>query len=278
MTIALKIGDEDSEVKGLIYLDAVVSYTKTLSGKVTSFPVDSGVKISDHFISENTKLSIEGVVTNVDITGRSGMIKLGELKPLNSNPQPPAMQVKGPDKSLKMLPAAVAEFFESSDPEVSAAPVPQNNTPVIEALLVELMSANYYNQVDNRWRNKMTFVTLYEISGIDFVNAQTNLVMTDVRITESLETGDSLQLSLNLEKVRLVTLDKVEMAQKAKPAYKKKVAPKQSQGKQSCPEGTSDSTKSDSNKDAPNQSKVNTKQPNSIDRALEAIGVWRGQR
>ena len=59
MRIALKIGDEESQVKGLIFLNAVTAYS-SLSGKVTSFPVDSGVNIADHFISNNQKFTVEG--------------------------------------------------------------------------------------------------------------------------------------------------------------------------------------------------------------------------
>ena len=78
MTIALKIGNEESQVRGFIYLDAVVSYTKTLGGKVTSFPVDSGVQISDHFIkvifpykhSENVS-DVTKDVTNKNPNGSS---------------------------------------------------------------------------------------------------------------------------------------------------------------------------------------------------------------
>ena len=40
MTIALKIGDKDSQVQGFIYLDAVTSYTKD-SGEGLELPSQS---------------------------------------------------------------------------------------------------------------------------------------------------------------------------------------------------------------------------------------------
>lgn len=251
MTIALKIGDEDSQVKGFIYLDAVTTYTKNMSGKVTSFPVDSGVNISDHFISSNKKISFDGVITNVDITGRSGMININGEKPLNSNPQPKSVQIESQDKSIKFLPSVVKEFFDKNIPAVDTDKEVTNNIPVIEGLLNELLSANYYNQADKKWRNKMTFTTLYEVDGINFVNAETNLVITDIVITETVDTGDSLQMSFSLEKIRLVTLDKTDMPKKAVPAVKKKVASKESQGKQDCPEGTGDTNTKSTNPNAP---------------------------
>lgn len=251
MTIALRIGNEDSQVKGFIYLDAVVSYTKTLSGKVTKFPVDSGVNIADHFISENQKISFEGVVSDVDITGYSDLVQIDGEKPMNAHPRPAQPTITGHTNALQYLPSSVRQFFERSEASVTAPSEAQNNTPAVEALLTDLMAATFYNEVDKKWRNKMTFTTLYEMSGTNFSNAITNLVITDVSFSETPDSGDALTISFSLEKVRLVTLDKTEMPKKAKPAVKKKVASKESQGKQSCPMGQSDTNSVDTNINSP---------------------------
>ena len=251
MTIALKIGDENSQVRGFIYLDAVTSYTKNLSGKVTSFPVDSGVNISDHFISNNQKISFEAVVSDVDITGYSDLVQLDGEKPLNAHPRPPQAQISGQNSALQFLPSSVKQFFERSEASVTSTGDAPTNTPVVEALLEDLLRANYYNEADKKWRNKMTFTTLYEMNGTNFVNAKTELVMTDVSFSENPESGDALYMSFALEKVRLVTLDKTEMPKKATAPVKKKVASKESQGKQDCPEGTSSTDVKSTNPNAP---------------------------
>lgn len=84
----------------------------------------------------------------------------------------------------------------------------------------------------------MTFTTLYEMDGVNFVSAKSDLVITDVNIQENPDSGDALYISFTLEKVRLVTLDKTIMPKKAKKKVKKKVASKQSQGKQDAANGT----------------------------------------
>lgn len=238
MTIALKIGDEESQVKGFIYLDAVTVYTKSLSGKVTSFPVDSGVNISDHFISNNQKFSIEGVVSNVDISGISDNISIGSDKPINAVPRPDSPTIYGQTQALQYLPSSVKQFYQRSAPGVLADTESQSTTQIIESLLEELMRATYYNTADKRWRNKMTITTLYEMEGTNFRNAKTDLVITDVSINENPETGDGLFMSFTLEKVRFVSLANTEMPKLAAKPVQKKITPTEDKGKVNGDTGT----------------------------------------
>ena len=238
MTIALKIGNDESQVKGFIYLDAVTVYSKSLSGKVTSFPVDSGVNISDHFISNNQKFTIEGVVSNVDISGISDSISIDGEKPINAVPRPDTPTIYGQTQALQYLPASARQFYERSVPGVLVDSESQSTTQIIEALLEELMRATYYNTTDKRWRNKMTITTLYEMEGTNFRNAKTDLVITDVGINENPETGDALFLSISLEKVRFVSLANTEMPKLAAKPVQKKITPTEDKGRVNGDTGT----------------------------------------
>lgn len=254
MTIALKIGDDNSQVKGFIYLDAVTAYTKTLSGKVTSHPVDSGVNIADHFLVNNRKFTLEGIVSGADITGISDKIKIGEEKPLNAREQPRTIGIDaGSNGLLKFLPSAIKQFISSPEPKVTVYGQMGASAPAVEGLFSSLMDGTYYNSADKKWRNKITLVTLYEMIGSNFINAHTDLVLTDVSFQETVDGGEALQISLSLEKVRFVTLDKTDLPKKATQPVKKKVAAKQSQGKQVCPEGTSDTNDKNTSSIAPKQ-------------------------
>ena len=86
----------------------------------------------------------------------------------------------------------------------------------------------------------MTATTLYEMDGPNFVNAHTDLVITSVVFEEDTETGDALKLSLSMEQIRLVNIDKTDMPKLAKPAVQKKVASTAKKGTPSCPEGKTD--------------------------------------
>lgn len=231
MTIALKIGDEKSQVKGFIYLDAVTSYTKTLAGKVTSFPLDSGVSISDHFIAENSKFTLEGIVSNVDISGESDLVSIDNEKPMNAKARPDSPTIYAQESTLQYLPSSVKQFFDRSDAGILVETETQTALPAIEALFEELMRGNYYNSADNKWKNKMTLTTLYEMDGSNFVNAKTDLVITNVSVTENADSGDAMSVSITLEKVRFVTLDKTEMPKNANVGVKKKIAATENKGK-----------------------------------------------
>ena len=239
MSIALKIGNENSQVQGFIYLDAVTRYEKDLSGKVTSFPVDSGVNISDHYIANNQKFSLEGVISNVDITGISDKIQIDGQKPINAVRKPIATAIAGQQSSLTFLPSAVKQFFERTNAAVVTDSEAQSTIPAVELLFEELMKGVYYNSADRRWRNKMTTTTLYEMSGSNFTNAKTDLVITNVSFSEDHDTGDSLKMNVSLEKVRFVTLEQVTVPKNVRNSTKKKVAGTENKGSPSTPKGVS---------------------------------------
>lgn len=238
MRIALKIGDEESQVKGLIFLNAVTAYGRSLSGKVTSFPVDSGVNIADHFISNNQKFTVEGVISDFDISGESNIFKVGDEKPLNAQKLPTSPTISGPSGALKYLPGVVKQFYSDTAPTVTSSDRAQNTTAIIEGLLEELMRGNYYDSVTKKWRNKMTTTILYEVEGSVLKNARTDLVITDVSFNETPDSGEALYISFTLEKVRFGSLANTEITKQAAKPVQKKIAPKDDKGKVTGDTGT----------------------------------------
>lgn len=266
MTIAIKIGDEDSPIKGTIYLDAVTLYTHSMSGKVTSHPVDSGGVISDHFISENQKFSIEGVLSNVDLGGLSSQVDLEGEGVINAKPKGNAPTLSAPSSTLSFLPAAVKQFFDKTEAGVDGVEgQAQDYIPAVKALLEELMTGVYYSEAAKRWKNKMVLSTLYEMEGLNFTRAIKDLVITSYSAREDPDSGDALMVSLDLEKVRFVTLEQVDMPKKAAPKSKKKVAAKADKGTPNCPTGKENTETKSVSKDAPKADGL----PSRIDDALD---------
>jgi hypothetical protein len=243
MTIAFKIGDDTTPIKGLIYMDAVTSYTRSIGGKVTSHPVDSGVSVSDHFISDNAKFQVEGVITGVDLTGLSSLVKIGDDKPNNSRSKPTAAQITETEDVLKFLPSAVKQFFPGANPKVKAQKGDEVSLSEIEGILTTLLNGVFYNEVEKRWRNKMVTTTLYEMEGTNFKNARTDLIITEVSFREDVNTGEALYLSITLEKLRFVSLLKVDAPKNVKPTVKKKLDEKASKGKLPTASGLLDTAK-----------------------------------
>lgn len=237
MTIALKIGNEDSQVQGFIYLDAVTAYSRSLSGKVTSHPVDSGVSVSDHFIANNKEFTLKGVISDVDITGVSDDVVLDGQVPMNATKRPNTPTISGQQDALQFLPSSVKQFFERSGASVGVDAAGTSNLPLVTALFEELMTGIYYNEADRRWRNKMETVMLYEMSGKNFTSVKTNLVITGVDFEEDADSGDSLNISIKLEQIRMVTIQQTDMPKNAKSTIKKKVSGKDNKGTPNTEEG-----------------------------------------
>lgn len=248
MSLAIKIGGDKTPVRGLIYLDATTMYKRDFNGRATQFPVDSGVNISDHFISSNQKFRVEGVISDVDVQGVSDKIEVEGEKPINAKSSPRATELVGQTDALQYLPSSVQQFFERSAATATVDGARQSTNPTIVGLLSELMTGVYYNQADNRWRNKMVPCILYEMDGENFVNAHTDLVITNVSFQEDADSGDALFISFDLEKVRFAIVELTDMVS-SKDNMKKKTAPTDNKG--TAPENGGKSTdKRDDTKDS----------------------------
>lgn len=255
MTIALKIGDEGSQVKGFIYLDAVTMYRQSLTGRVTSFPVASGGNIADHFIPENPKFSIEGVISNVDLSGISDLVDIDGEKPLNATSKPETPVIEGQESTLQFLPTVVKQFFDKTDAKVESSEAARADIiPAVQQLLTSLMMGTYYSEAERRWKNKMTLTSLYEMDGTTFSRVIPNLVITNVSVKEDPESGDGLFLSLELERVRFAEIRTVAIKGGKKTDTVKKATPTVNKGKVTPETGTS----ADQNKNKPKLSGLDT--------------------
>ena len=210
MTIAMKIGDDTSAIRGLLYFDVVTSFNETRSGSATSFPLDVGVSVSDHYIAKNPTYQLRGILSNVDISGLSSGFKVENASPMNAHAQPrtPAILDFSVGTS-KLLPGAASQFYKTAIPEVIGG---GNNAPSqeqIKDVLRELMTGVQYSQNLKRYQNKMTLITLYELDGASIKTQHGDLVLTSFSIDEDENTGDCIPLNLSFEKVRFVTVEKV---------------------------------------------------------------------
>lgn len=216
MTIAMKIGDDTSSVRGLLYFDAVTSFNETRSGNVTSFPLDMGVSVADHYIAKNPTYQLRGILSNADITGVSSNIKVGIDSPLNSHVQPETPLILDTAIGLaKLLPGSVGQFYKTAIPTVVEGGSVAPSQAQIKDILRELMTGVQYSSTLKRYQNKMTLITLYEFDGNNIKTQHSDLVLTSFAIEEDVDTGDCIPLNLSFERVRFVTVEKTSPAKKA---------------------------------------------------------------
>lgn len=241
MTIALKIGNEGSQVKGFIYLDAVTMYRQSLTGRVTSFPVASGVNIADHFIPENPRFTIDGVISNVDLSGISDLVDIDGEKPLNATAKPTTPVISGQESTLQFLPTAVKQFFDKTDASVESIESARADIiPAVQQLLTSLMTGVYYSEAERKWKNKMTLSSIYEMNGVNFSRVIPDLVITNVSVREDPDSGDGLFLSLDMERVRFAEIRTVAIKGGTRSDASKKATPTANKGKVTPETGNKD--------------------------------------
>lgn len=215
MSLAIKFGDNNdpNQLSGFIYFDVVTKYSKQLSGKVTSHPLDAGANITDHYISENPKFSIVGVISSADISGIPSKILVDGESPLNVNPQTGEVIVNDSFSGvLNFIPDVSAQFMPSK-PETVTIDSSQRTDyrDQINTLISKLMTGLVYNEQEKKLRNRMTLITLYEFANEILAVESDNLVMTSCSFEEDPESGTGLFVTMNLEQVSFVTLQKTEL-------------------------------------------------------------------
>ncbi|MNK14285.1 hypothetical protein D3C87_323850 [compost metagenome] len=239
MSLAIKFGDNNdpNQLSGFIYFDVVTKYSKQLSGKVTSHPLDAGASITDHYISENPKYSIVGVISSADISGIPSKILIDGEAPLNVNPQTGAVIVNDSFSGLlSFIPNTSSQFLNSQPESVSVDSFQRTDyKDQINTLIEKLMTGLVYNEQEKKLRNRMTLITLYEfIEDILSIESE-DLVMTNCSFEEDPDTGNGLFVTMTLEQVSFVTLQKTELPRDVSASLSKS---SQSTSKKSKADGT----------------------------------------
>ena len=222
MTLAIKIGDDTSAVQGLIYFDVVTQFSEDVSGDVANHPLDMGASIVDHYSAKNISYQLKGVLSAVDLTGVSGKVRVDGKLPSNAADQPQTPTILDFAVGVaKYLPGSVSQFYKTAVPEVVDGGSRTKAINHVRDTLREVMSGVQYSNTLKRYQNKMTTCTIYEMDGSSIVAQHTDLVITKFSVDEDVDTGDSLPISMSLEKVRFVSIEKVEP--KSKPKTRKTV-------------------------------------------------------
>lgn len=215
MTIAIKFGDSQDvqSVSGVIYFDAVTKWEKTYGGKTTQHPIESGASITDHYISDNKKYKLSGVISSVDFSPLPSMIVLDGENVSNINPQPTPVQVMGDNPFSNLIPDILSQILGTATPSISMDNYERvNHGAAVEGVMEQILHGLYYNQDEHRLENKMTLTTLFEMENGSTMPSKTieNLVITKFGVSEDPETGDALQCEMELEQVSFVMLQDAE--------------------------------------------------------------------
>ena len=215
MTLVIKIGDDNSAIRGLIYFDVVTKFSEDVSGDVSAFPLDMGASMSDHYSAKNPTFQIQGILSAADITGSSNRFNLDGAKAVNANAQPRTPSILDFSVGVaKYLPGSVSQFYKTAVPEVIDGGGELKSVQHVKDIFRELMTGIRYNSTLNRYQNNSTLVTVYELDGSNIVAQHQDLVVTHFAVDEDADTGDAIPIALTLEKVRFASVEKVQTKKK----------------------------------------------------------------
>ncbi len=237
MSLGLHWGSTErpEDPSGFIYFDVVTAYSQDYKGKVTSHPVDSGANITDHFIKENPTFSLSGVISGVDISPIPSLIRdFQGLQPNNANPQPEPISVNsGTSGLLQFLPDSIGQFLNLGNPiaELGNNGLRNDFTEEVRDSLVGILSGVKYNPKTDRYDSFIQTVEIYEFDGYNIKSIVFDLVLTNFKIRQDVNTGDALYFECSLEQVTFATLEKTELPQDVQNALKKKATPTAKKGK-----------------------------------------------
>lgn len=223
MTLALSWGSTPEEQQ-FIYFDAVLSYNQNYSGQVTGHPVDGGFNITDAFIKQNPKFTLNAVITGADISTNVYLLQdLNGNFPFNTNPAPTPVSVNSTDKSVlrKFIPSSIGQFLFDSSPDIRMQNTRVDVTAQTKEFLINLMSGLKFNEKTQQFDPDIQVVSLYEYTGTFISKILNNLVLTNTTFDERPETGDALYCNMSFEQVSFVTLKKTEIPKTSNDLSKK---------------------------------------------------------
>lgn len=240
MSLMISWGDGtgDIDTSGRIYLDAVVAYTQSHAGKVSSHPIDGAGSISEHFIRDNSKFNITAVITAVDISTITYLIEDPEGNTaFNAHVAPAPVSIQSTDNGVlsRLIPSSIGQFFPDVKPIVTVDIKREDQLDQIELILKNLMSGEIYNNKTKQFDPNIQLITIYEFDGAIIRKPQINLVMTSMIVREDQNTGYGLYCNFTFEQVTFPQLRKTTIPQDVANPIKKSSSPKETKGYQGNP-------------------------------------------
>lgn len=206
MTLALKYGNKDDpeSEQGLIYFDAVTQLAKTYSGQVTSHPIANGAVINDHYVRENPVFKVQAVISGVDITTWTSLLRGMEEEAVYNYYSNTPVSIDEGENFSSIVPESISQFFQREAPNIQMDKSRTDITEQVEAMLVNLMTGFVEDRNTGQVKTNIQTVSLYTYDGLLLKSVIDDLVITNLTFTENAQTGAGLFFELTLSKVSFV--------------------------------------------------------------------------
>lgn len=202
--MALAFLFEDGSV---MYIDAVESYSKGYSSNIARHPIDKSAVITDHVSRDNPTLNLKGVISAADFHvtyTRSPELLNENIDPAYNTPVEGAV-ISSPSSLLDYLPGSVQQFLSSTNPaSVTVDPFRGFSHQVAR------------DRLNRAWENSELIILLdydHDISTGRSVSVRRveDCLIQNYTDNEDVQTGDSFEFTITLEKTRFAYLKEVDI-------------------------------------------------------------------
>lgn len=208
----MAIGLEDGT---LIWIDAVTSFTETLSAQVSSHPISAGAKVTDHRIRENTEIQVSGVWSDADFNNNR---PLGYVFMNNQSIVTPGIEnvsIAMYDLAPKYLPESISQYLGTGDPDVKFNNI--QSKPISAKMVADRMRIAHRNG---------DLMSLYSFFGNILEGVYINCQLINFTMNETPETGDCVEFSMSLEQIEFAYSVEVAVKRKEKKSSDEKIEKK----------------------------------------------------
>lgn len=206
MALALLFPDDS-----VLYLDAVANYSKSYTSNISNHPIDASLNtITDHVSKSNPTITIRGVISAADFHStdqRDPQLLDSTEFAIDSEYNAPVNGVEISQRSnlLDFLPGSIQQFLGSTNP--STVSLDQFRGYSHQAARDKLNRA---------WENSERLTLLdydYDLFTGRSVSVRSfsNVIIERFQDNEDVETGDSLEFSLSLKKVRIAYVKETDV-------------------------------------------------------------------
>lgn len=234
MTVAIKRSNDE-----IIYLDAVLQFSRQYQSNVTENPISDGGKVADHVTKEFPLITVNGVVSDADFHTTRPMLTQEELtrygldkaQAVNTSPVDgtPIIGGNGINPLTRFLPESVTQFIGSTlPPVVYTEGDDRADTMTRLSLLVEEALLSIHESKEE------VSLIVYEKRGNNdrVVRVIDKCVITSLAFDETPDSGSALYPNMTFKQIKKARLKKTSLSVNVSGSIQGKASPTNQKGKQ----------------------------------------------
>lgn len=244
MTVAIKRSNNE-----IIFIDAVLQFSRQYSGSVSKNPIENGSQVVDHVTIENPVFTINGVVSDADFNIDRPLINAADASKyelvnrtyVNDDPVlfTPVIGGNSLNSLTRFLPQSVTQFMGDTPPSITY--FEQEDRDDISTRLSSLVESKLLEISEKK--EEVSILVFEKKGAVDVITRMLDqCVLTNLAFDESPESGMALYPNMTFERITKVVLKTTTLPANVSSAVKAGASPKKVEGKQQTEVGSKATT------------------------------------